>query len=368
MKKRRLLVYFLLVIAVPILLELFSRPILICYLRMSRGIDRETALVEYWEKDPYLLWIPKSNVSGYHKYSNFKMNNFGFRNSYDITKEKGKNIYRIIVLGGSAAWGTAASSNETVWTQVLENLLKKDTHNNYQVLNAGCSGYNSFQELMYLQFKLLQFCPDLIIVFDGYNDLFFSSLFPEQNYQYNICNNYEEEKEFFDNPVWKKMLQIILNDSSFYQLARIIRAKIIYEKSLPIRKMYYHTKGIENYFYNIKSTSNILKGRGIKSLFILQPYLGLSGKSFSGEEQKMLLKIAKERPYLVKLMHRLESEYIKFAKDNDIVYYNTNKLFNSLSSQKTVWHDHIHLNDLGQRILAQSIYAFLIDRNLLSKE
>lgn len=69
------------------------------------------------------------------------------------------------VIGGSAAFGWGASSNETTISGYL-NEIQSD----YHFVNAGVSSWNSTQEFYRVAMQLLQYKPDLIVVYDGFND------------------------------------------------------------------------------------------------------------------------------------------------------------------------------------------------------
>jgi hypothetical protein len=42
-----------------------------------------------------------------------------------------------------------------------------------EFINAGVAGYNSVQEYLYFASDLLRFKPDLVVAYDGWNDIFF---------------------------------------------------------------------------------------------------------------------------------------------------------------------------------------------------
>jgi lysophospholipase L1-like esterase len=340
--------------------------ILNAYTHHSRKVKSDVRLVQYWEFDPYLMWIPKKNVAGYDKYSNYKMNNYGFRNSYDIEKEKGRDVFRIMVLGGSTSWGSGASSNDSVWTKVIEDILRKKLTGKVEVLNAGCAGYTSFQESLYLQFKLLQFAPDLVIVMDGYNDLFMAALYTEEGYEPNASVQYDAEKRFFNESIMAQALGLVANKSHLISLLRRIAEKVRYERGQSLYgKGHLHDKGIRSYLENINTIESILNGRNIKSLFLLQPYMGISKKHRSKEEEAMLLKNIQANDYMVTLMEKLRTEYGRFAIDNKLNYHDLSGIYDDVTESETVWFDHIHLNDNGHRILAEKVGAILEDKGLL---
>jgi lysophospholipase L1-like esterase len=75
-------------------------------------------------------------------------------------------VARVIVVGGSAAFGTGLPSDADTFPARLEALLEGT-----EVLNAAVIGHLSGQELSYVAAELVDLRPDLIIALDGWNDL-----------------------------------------------------------------------------------------------------------------------------------------------------------------------------------------------------
>lgn len=366
---RKIIKYFAIFAAFVFVLEISSFIFLNVYLRYAKKIKSDEAIVSYREYDPYLLWIPRANISGYDKHSSFKMNNYGFRNSYDIVKEKEPGVFRIIVLGGSMSWGTGASSNDTVWTAALEDILRKNHSGRVEVLNACCSGYTSFQELVYLEFKLLQFSPDMVIVLDGYNDLFMSARYPEDKYGDNVSVYYEAKKKFFNGSLMAQVLGLVANRSHFYALFDRARQKIRYERGRSLSgRLYVHGKGIDNYLENTRTISDVLGPRKIKALFLLQPYMGTSKKSRSPEEEAMFRKNIQSNDVMVTLIGMLKARHEKFALNNNMVCRDLTDIYDDLPSSEAVWYDHVHLNDRGHRILAEKVSKIILKEGFLDKQ
>ena len=104
----------------------------------------------------------------------------GFRGR-DWTME-GSSACRVVVLGGSSVFGIGASGDDKVFVNVLEHLLNtssNSTHRAVEVLNAGVPTYDSSQELILLATNLLDYQPDVVILFDGWNDFYFGGVRPE---------------------------------------------------------------------------------------------------------------------------------------------------------------------------------------------
>jgi hypothetical protein len=92
-----------------------------------------------------------------------------------VALEKPVNVYRVIVLGGSTVMGYGAPSPKQNIVESLRNLMQQrglNSHNGKRIelINAGINGYNSAQEYLYFVSDLLRFKPDLVIVYDGWND------------------------------------------------------------------------------------------------------------------------------------------------------------------------------------------------------
>jgi lysophospholipase L1-like esterase len=100
-----------------------------------------------------------------------KINSEGFRgDNFSIVKPDG--FYRIIMTGGSTMFGYGATSTETTIPGYFEALLQNDSKlYNVEVINAGIQGATSSTELELIKNKLIDYEPDLIIVYDGWNDL-----------------------------------------------------------------------------------------------------------------------------------------------------------------------------------------------------
>jgi lysophospholipase L1-like esterase len=120
-----------------------------------------------WTPHPYLSYYPTPN---YHKGQTFH-NSLGYRND-EFPLEKPSGVYRIVALGGSSTYDVSIKDNDKTFTAQLERLLKEDYgYQNVQVINAGVPGYNSWEMLVNLEFRGLDLDPDLVIIYEGVNDV-----------------------------------------------------------------------------------------------------------------------------------------------------------------------------------------------------
>ena len=120
-----------------------------------------------WTPHPYLSYFPTPN---YEKGQTFH-NSLGYRNE-EFPLEKPSGVFRIVALGGSSTYDVSIKDNDDTFAAQLEKLLKEDYgYPDVQVINAGVSGYNSWEILVNLEFRVLDLDPDLVIIYEGTNDV-----------------------------------------------------------------------------------------------------------------------------------------------------------------------------------------------------
>lgn len=107
-------------------------------------------------------------------YGWFKINSLGFRGP-EVVVEKKPGTLRIVCLGGSTTFDVGSVGSAQPWPEVLETELRRRFNTqSIEVLNLGIAGATSLDSLIDLQMRALRFKPDLVIVFQGHNDLIYS--------------------------------------------------------------------------------------------------------------------------------------------------------------------------------------------------
>lgn len=133
-----------------------------------------------WQMQPhhYLNYALNPN----YKKNLTKHNSLGFRGA-EIQLDKPDSLYRIVCLGGSTTYSAYIGDDNKAYPYLMEQKLKQQyDYKNIEVINAGVPGYNSWESLINLQFRVLDLNPDMIIVYHGTNDVH-PRLIPEQYYR-----------------------------------------------------------------------------------------------------------------------------------------------------------------------------------------
>ncbi len=99
------------------------------------------------------------------------INSHGFRGP-EITTEKPSETFRIFMLGGSTMFGMGATSDSNTIPGYTQSLFDNVLNNNsIQVINAGIQDANTKTESRMIEQRIINFQPDLIVMYDGWNDL-----------------------------------------------------------------------------------------------------------------------------------------------------------------------------------------------------
>ena len=98
-------------------------------------------------------------------------NSYGFR-SHEFPTEKQADDFFVLALGGSTTYGYKVASNDETWPEILERkLAARYSERRISVFNLGVDMGNNAVALVNLALVGVHLKPDLIIVYEGYNDL-----------------------------------------------------------------------------------------------------------------------------------------------------------------------------------------------------
>ncbi len=123
---------------------------------------------------PFLGFAPQPGaLPGAH------INRQQFRYRRDLDRPKTAGICRIFVIGGSTAFGSGASTNETTVGGYLERYLNEQAKAygcRFEVVTAAACGWASTHERILVENRLLELEPDVVLALSGHNDVFWGML------------------------------------------------------------------------------------------------------------------------------------------------------------------------------------------------
>lgn len=131
-----------------------------------------------YEAHRYLGYVPARSYSDEKN----RHNALGFRGE-EIEVPKPPGEFRIACLGGSTTYGRGVKEYALAYPQLLEAELGSRGHGSVRVINAGAEGYTSWESLLNLEFRVLDLEPDLVISYDGINDVHARLVWPSEAYR-----------------------------------------------------------------------------------------------------------------------------------------------------------------------------------------
>ena len=136
-------------------------------------LNPELSYPQFYLKDKNLFWKlrPHQTIkSNFFVEGVYQINSLGLRDS-EFSAEKKAGTVRMICFGNSCTFGWKVKLEET-YPKQLEKLLNSDlSYKKYEVINAGVTGYSTFQGIRFLKEQILKYKPDIITVCYGWNDL-----------------------------------------------------------------------------------------------------------------------------------------------------------------------------------------------------
>ena len=116
-----------------------------------------------------------TNPRGYFDSENgvvMTVNSLGLRGG-EASADKPAGTYRILGIGDSFAFGEGVKDKDTFLNRLQLQLNARPAGNErHQVLNAGVQGYNTRDEVLYLEHRWLALNPDLVLIIFYLNDAY----------------------------------------------------------------------------------------------------------------------------------------------------------------------------------------------------
>ena len=289
--------------------------------------------------------LPYRNHEPNQHFETYNINNEGFRGP-EISKEKPENTYRIFVLGGSTTFGAGSTSDGTT----IPGYLQKEFDNvnldfKVEVINAGQMGLTSWGETQIVKNSLVHYDPDLIIVYDGFNDLV---------QPYSLIRDGTTANSAFDE-FWDQLrvtisyYKTIIAAYKFQDSLNNLATGFIIHKDFDQKEI---PEKVSIWANRMKEICEIGEKNNYKTIVILQPFLEPDKKPLTEYEQN--------RFEMMKKMEPVSTAYQLYIDDLDEVRkycteaINISNVFYGIS--EPLFTDIAHLGDRGNQIVAKKIF------------
>jgi len=242
------------------------------------------------------------------------------------------------VLGGSALYGIFATSDNTTIPGYLQEFYNEfTTDRDVRVINAGVNGHESFAETYIVKNKIIDLNPDLIIVFDGWNDLgaplereYKEPTGIEQLEQYSlVIRKYYKTIDFYEfiERVWEKQIgenKRDVNDGTADQKSELWKSRW-------------------------KEICELGEKENFKVIITLQPIVGAGNKVLADWELRHVEQAAGYAASYNFMRDKLNELETSCAGTED---------FTNIFDNETglMYFDYAHIGDAGNKIVAEKMF------------
>jgi len=281
------------------------------------------------------------------------INSLGFRGA-EISTAKPEGTLRVAVVGGSAAFGVGVHDDETI-EAYLATALSERLGRPVEVINGAVTSFNSSQELSQILFRIMPLDPDVIIVYDGRNDIYFGLSpvwephYPPglRDFQYHLAS--PRPRPFSQTPAGHFLLTRTAIGIGLDQLVYLIRGRQTYGDSGTLAM---HLEAVEVYQQNLERIALLTQAEGIQTVFVLQPSLAAGSKPLT-EAERDYVRVAQQEGYydLLSAYYPLAvSAMMEAGRNTGTPAYDFTTLFDA--ETETMYLDEVHLAPAGNRVVA----------------
>lgn len=204
------------------------------------GYTKKHLAIGRVQDSPYTVYEPVPNTINLK--AKFRQNNYGLRCESDVAPKR-ENEFRIFILGGSGAIGQGAMqqfvrisgqgeypSEFTIAAYLEEKLTKIHSEKEIKVFNAAVSGFTISLQYNFYMGTIRKLNPDLIILIDGYNDIFFPLDDPDY-YRNDVDRKAWEFHPYKKNFIYRNGMKLMSKSYTFFYLGKkIFASKFKYDE------------------------------------------------------------------------------------------------------------------------------------------
>ncbi len=272
----------------------------------------------------------------------------------DMSRDPRRHTLTAMLLGGSTMWGTGARDSATIPAALARLILSPPDRPAMRIVNMGESGYVNTQSLLALELELRRGnVPDLVIFYDGINDVFSAyqnneAGLPQNEYnratEFNLLQDGGRMRELGVHDFWKRTVTA----GAVASLRNLITAT----PPPLIRRDNVAEDVIRIYRGNLEILDALSRHFGFHYGVYLQPVV-FTKRDPSPYEQAQIAKMEYVRPFFLEVYRRAAADSSLQANPH---FHNLSSILDGVGP---VYLDFCHITERGNQIVAQRLYEDL---------
>lgn len=287
---------------------------------------------------------------------------------------KGANELRILSLGESSTVGVGVEGGQTYSARLQEILGNSLRPRPVTVINAGVSGYSSFQSLKYLELRGLALEPDLVLFYHELNDYLPSTIRDPEQSEVEVLLS---DRQIYDSGLVRVNRWFLAHSALYrlasYQYSRRRIGALMRRSGQPPRAVNSPLPeiGLPATYNLVAGVFQRADGGGQKLVDAIHP--ATVGRRVTSEERldnlRRLAALCREKGLALVIMHpsyrqssRHECLLTRFCADNGIPLFETHDVLHPGGSPpEAMFRDSMHPNASGHAALAEGLAPFILD-------
>lgn len=268
----------------------------------------------------------------------------------EFEAEKPKDVYRIFSIGDSCTFGNM----DVVYPGLVHTRLNAEGNGKkFEVLNAGVEGYHSGFALARLKEDVLQYNPDLVTIYVGWND--FMKVNPEN---LGAAGRYTWLARLMEQSYLVKAYKKVLFS---YVRPLVVKPNVV---STPEDLHAYDSFEPSGFRDNLVEMIHILKSRNIKTLILTRPTVVREGMSYEDIMRQHVVFPWYGSAYSVNKLLSLHRAYNRTIRNvaiqEGVPLLDLDADFERRDRSGLFW-DTMHPNEKGHRLIADQVFRRLQD-------
>ena len=313
---------------------------------------------------PYVMFGGKPNTTIVNEGSEEQLNHLGYRGpAPEMPKPEGE--FRVFILGGSSVLNGSPPIG-----QILEERCREQGFSETEVYNFGVISSVSSQELARVVFEISGMEPDLVIFYNGSNDLFQPLEWdPRPGYPFNYLA-FEFNPTLASDPSDYPTFAMFAYGSNI--LRKVFQPWFV-EAFVPLDEIRreanwksdaWQTEIAEIYTRNLLLADNFSKSIGARFMGFFQPVVYF--KDELAEEEEEFGNKPDERKHAFKMRDKVLASMDKLRKTSSLKAIDASSFFER--EEEVVFTDYVHTNQKAKKSMAGFIFEKLIEHGMLDRK
>lgn len=240
------------------------------------GVDR-ARLAQYRRfllRGHFDVYEPRPHTVYQHRRKGASFNSLGFSDrEWPLERQPG--VTRVLCMGGSTTEGGNLDGRRGSYPFLLEQVLEERSGKEYEVMNAGMSGWTSAEMLASWFLCLQDYAPDVLVLHEGVNDL-------EPRFRADFRPDYSHWRRPYPDTRVHGLQRLLAYTSELYLYTRLRSAKVPDIVGLTSTPLVHYEPAMEAgrlppetarpFVRNLESIAHDARSRGVRVVLMTMPH------------------------------------------------------------------------------------------------